>query len=281
MKFHLVKINKVNIVLKHIGIILLAISTTVSVYSQNDIPDRPNPPRLVNDLTNTLNRNQIITLEQKLENFSNTTSNQVVIFITNDLKGYDVAEFADRIGQKWGVGQQEFDNGVIIIVKPKTARVKGQVWISVGYGLDGAIPDLTANRIIDNEMIPSFKQNDYFTALEKSTTVLMALAAGEYNSDEYAKKTEGSPFGFLVPIIAILFFLVLSRAGRSGSQTYGRRGGGMPLLAMFFLGSAMGRGSHHGSFGNFSGGSGGLGGGGGFGGFGGGGFGGGGAGGSW
>lgn len=180
-----------------------------------------------------------------------------------------------------GCGTNEFDNGVVIVVKPKTGRENGRVWISVGYGLGGAIPDATANRIIDNEMIPSFKQNDYFTGLDKSTDVLMALAAGEYDSDEYAAKTEGSPWGLLVPVIAILFFLVMSRAGRSSSQTYGRKGSGMPLLGMFLLGSMMGRGSHHGSFGNFSGGSGGFGGGSGFGGFGGGGFGGGGAGGSW
>ena len=255
------------------------ISSTTFIVAQDDIPARPVPPKLVNDLTQTLSANQINQLERKLENLSNTTSNQIVIFMTNDLKGYDIEDFASRIGDKWGVGQQKFDNGVVIVVKPKTGREKGQVWISVGYGLDGAIPDATANRIVDHEMIPSFQQNDYYTALEKSTDVLMALAAGEYNSDEYAKKTEGSPFGFLVPIIAILFFIIVSRAGRSGSQTYGRKGG-IPLWTMFFLGSAMSRGSHHGSWGNFSGGSGGFG-GGGFGGFGGGGFGGGGAGGSW
>ncbi len=270
----MIKINRILLVLGFV------FSSTGLVFAQDDIPTRPNPPKLVNDITQTLSGSEISHLERKLENLSNTTSNQIVVFITNDLKGYEVNDFADRLGDKWGIGQKEFDNGVVIVVKPKTSREKGDVSISVGYGLGGAIPDLTANRIIDNEMIPSFKQNDYFLALDKSTDVLMALAAGEYNSDEYAAKTEGSAWGLLVPIIAILFFVIVSRTGRKGSQTYGSRSS-LPLLGMFFLGSAMGRGSHRGSFGNFSGGSGGFGGGGGFGGFGGGGFGGGGASGSW
>ncbi len=270
--------NKFNRIILVLGFVFNSMGL---IIAQDDIPARPSPPRLVNDITQTLSAREIDHLERKLENLSNTTSNQIVIFITNDLKGYEVNDFADRLGEKWGVGQKQFDNGVVIVVKPKVGREQGQVSISVGYGLDGAIPDAIANRIVDYEMIPSFKQNDYFTALDKSTDVLASLATGEYNSDEYAAKTESSPWGLLVPVIAILFFLIISRAGSSGSQTYGRRGSGMPLLGMFLLGSMMGRGSHHGSFGNFSGGSGGFGGGGGFGGFGGGGFGGGGAGGSW
>lgn len=281
MKSLLEKIKDIMNKFKKILLVLGFVFTSMGlIVAQDDIPARPKPLRLVNDITQTLSAREINHLERKLINLSNTTSNQIVIFITNDLKGYAVNDFADRLGQKWGVGQKKFDNGVVIVVKPKVGREQGQVSISVGYGLDGAIPDLTANRIVDHEMIPSFKQNDYFTALDKSTGVLIALAAGEYNSDEYAAKTKSNPFGLLVPVIAILFFVILSRAGRSGSQTYGKRGSGMPLLAMFFLGSAMGRGSHGGSFGNFSGGSGGFG-GGGFGGFGGGGFGGGGASGSW
>lgn len=279
MKFHSAKIKQVKKQITSVLLTLAFILTSSILFAQNDIPARPVPPKLVNDFTQTLNRAEINQLEQKLKNFSNTTSNQILIMITNDLMGYDIVEFADLLGDKWGVGQKEFNNGLVIVVKPKTSTTKGEVRISVGYGLDGAIPDAITNRIIDHEMIPSFQQNDYYTALEKSTDVLMALASGEYNSDEYRQKTEGNPYGIFVPIIAIIFFLIVSKRGRSGNQTFGRRSG-IPLWTMFFLGSAMGRGSHHGSWGNFSGGSGSFG-GGGFGGFGGGGFGGGGASGSW
>ncbi len=268
-------------ILRSIFIFLFVLSSATLINAQSDIPNRPTPERLVNDLTQTLQRNEINQLERKLAQFSNRTSNQILVFVTNDLQGYDVVEYGDLIGEKWGVGQQDFNNGIVVLVKPKTAAERGQVRISVGYGLDGAIPDAITNRIIDHEMIPSFKQNDYYSGIDNSLNVLMSLAEGEYSSDEYAKQTEGSPFGLLVPIIAILFFVIVSRLGGRGGQTYGR-GSSIPLWTLFFLGSSMGRGSHHGSWGNFSGGSGGFGGGGSsFGGFGGGSFGGGGASGSW
>jgi len=181
------KINKI------ILVIIFALSSSAILFAQDDIPARPNPPRLVNDLTQTLSPNQINSLEQKLANFSNTTSNQIVVIITNDLAGYDITDYADRIGDKWGVGQKKLNNGVVIVIKPKTGREKGLARISVGYGLDGAIPDAITNRIIDNEMVPSFQQNDYYTGIEKSTNVLMALAVGEYNSDEYAQKNRSKP----------------------------------------------------------------------------------------
>jgi len=281
MKSLLEAIKKMKIFNRILLILVLVLSSSATLFAQDDIPARPNPPKLVNDFTQTLSPDQINSLERKLEDFSNKTSNQIMVLITNDLAGYEISDFADRIGDKWGVGQQKFNNGVVIVIKPKTGRDKGLARISVGYGLDGAIPDAITGRIIDNEMVPSFQQNDYYTGLEKSTDVLMSLAIGEYNSDEYRKKTEGSPLGILVPIIAIIFFLIFSKMGRKGSQTFGSKSSSVPLWAMFLLGSAMSRGGHHGSWGNFSGGSGGFGGGGGFGGFGGGGFGGGGASGSW
>ncbi|MCK4638044.1 MAG: TPM domain-containing protein, partial [Bacteroidales bacterium] len=114
--------------------------------------------------------------------------------------------------------------------------------------------------------------------LDKGTTTLMFLASGEFTADEYKKKTEGSPFGFIIPFIVILIIFTLIRSsGRS--QTVGKKN--IPFWTALLLGSAIGGvGRHSGSWGSFSGGSGGFG-GGGFGGFGGGSFGGGGAGGSW
>ncbi len=74
-----------------------------------------------------------------------------------DFCGEEPFEFAVGVGEKWGVGDAEFDNGIVLALSPKTSDRKGQVFIAVGYGLEGAIPDVTANRIIDMEMIPEFK----------------------------------------------------------------------------------------------------------------------------
>jgi uncharacterized protein len=235
-----------------------------------DIPKRPVPPRLVNDYTGILSKSEINKLERKLVSFNDTTSNQIVIVLISSFNGMDKAEFADRIGEKWGVGQKDFDNGVVVLIKPKTLRSKGEVCIATGYGLEGAIPDAITKRIVEYEMIPSFKQNDYYTGLDKGTNVLMDLASGEFSAKEYASKTGSSRIGYFLPFIFILIFYFLIMRSSRRSRSVGKS---LPFWTALWLGSTIGNSrTHSGSWSNFSSGGGG---------FGGGGFGGGGAGGSW
>ena len=246
-----------------------------------DIPPRPDPPRLVNDLANILSPQQQQALESKLSYFNDTTSNQITIVTFQSLNGYDPAMFAYEIGEKWKVGQKDFDNGIVVLVKPKYGnRDPGQAYIAVGYGLEPAIPDAIAKRIVENELLPYFRKNDYYNGLNKATNVLMKMAAGEISAEGYNKQTSGSPVVGFLPIIVILIIFLLIRSTRSRSYGVGNRGSSLPFWTALWLGSSMNR-SHGGSWNNFSGGGSGFGGGGGFGGFGGGSFGGGGAGGSW
>jgi uncharacterized protein len=242
------------------------------VFAQADgIPDRPDPPHLVNNLSKTefISGGEASALEARLVEFSNATSNQICVVITDDLKGLDPNDYATRVMRKWKVGQAKTNNGIVILIKPKTADEKGQIFITPGYGLEGAIPDITCKAIVEHEIKPQFIKGDYAGGLNAGITVLMSLAKGEYNSAAYAKKYEssGSIRRMLIPIviIVVLFILFVSRGG--GGTSAGMLGG-------FWIGS--------GGFGGggFSGGGGG-GDGGGFGGFGGGSGGGGGAGGSW
>lgn len=262
-------------------ILLIALSILLSVpqlFSQ-EIPERPTPPRLVNDFTGTLSREQANQLERKLVQFNNQTSNQIAVVLVKSLNGIALSDFAYSIGEKWKVGQQEFNNGIVILVKPKTGREKGRAFIATGYGLEGAIPDGTTKLIVENEMIPYFKNGDYYGGINKACLVLMPLAAGEFSSDEYAKTTsQGSPIGRIVPFIILIIIFIFMRSSRARSHSVGA---GIPFWTALWLGSSMMGGSSQGSWNNFSSGSGGFGGGGGFGGFGGGSFGGGGAGGSW
>ena len=277
MKYHLAKNRKMKKI--NFSILLIAFSILFNVpqlFSQ-EVPERPIPPRLVNDFTGTLSTNQINQLERELVQFNNQTSNQITVVIVKSLNGLAPSDFAFTIGEQWKVGQKEFDNGIVILVKPKTAREKGQAFIAPGYGLEGAIPDATAKLIVENEMIPLFKNNDYFGGIVQACKVIIPLAQGEFSSDEYAASTnQGSPLGAIVPFIIIIIIFVLMRGSRGRSHSVG---GALPFWTAMMLGSSIGRGS--GSWGNFSSGSGGFGGGGSFGGFGGGSFGGGGAGGSW
>ncbi|HOM41897.1 MAG TPA: TPM domain-containing protein, partial [Bacteroidales bacterium] len=108
-----------------------------AIYAQ-DVPDRPYPPRLVNDFAGLLTGDEANALERKLVAFNDTTSTQIAIVIVKDLAGYAISDYAQRLGEKWGVGQKGFDNGIVIVVKPKTLTSRGEVFIATGYGLEGA-----------------------------------------------------------------------------------------------------------------------------------------------
>ncbi|MFN6378187.1 MAG: TPM domain-containing protein [Flavobacteriales bacterium] len=243
--------------------------------------------RLVYDNTGTLSGDQIAQLETTLVNFSNETSNQIVVVIVADLCGYDKADYAIELGDRWGVGQAKEDNGIVFLVKPKTSSSRGEVFIAVGRGLEGAITDADAFVIIDEEVIPRFKQNDYYGGLTAGLDVLIPLAKGEFSISDYKnankKKKNGIFFGifFIVfGIIGLVFFVKYRQAKKYAALN------NVDFWTAWMLLNQMQR-THHGSrgfWGGYGGGGGfggGGGGGGGFGGFGGGGFGGGGAGGSW
>jgi uncharacterized protein len=225
-----------------------------------------------------LKAEEVNMLERKLVAFNDSTSTQIAVVTVPSLGGYDVSDYAQRLAEKWGIGQKGLNNGIIILIKPKTAVSRGEVFIAQGYGLEGAIPDLTCSEIVDNEILPAFKAGDYIGGLDKATSTLISLARGEFSADEYgqrAKKSTGKvPVGLIIFIVIIIISMI-SR-GSGGSNRKHISTGGLPFwLLLGMMGSGRGSG---GSWGGFSGGGGS---GGGFGGFGGGSFGGGGAGGSW
>ncbi len=263
---------------------LLILFVSISSFAQ-DIPERPNPPRLVNDLADVLSDAEEQRMEMELAQFARETSTQIAIVTVPSLNGNDVSDFAFQIGEAWGIGQGDKDNGVVVLFKPKAGNERGQVFVAVGYGLEGVIPDATANRdIVDNEMIPRFKEGDTFAGLYNGTQVIMSLARGEFSAQEYHEKASGGEGGFpFILLFFLLFFVIIPiLRGRSRYYNAAGKGRGSSLPFWLLMGGMMGSGrSHGGSFGNFSGGGGSFGGGGGFGGFGGGSFGGGGAGGSW
>lgn len=254
------------------------------ICNAQQIPSRPTPPRLVNDYTNTLNSSQQHYLEQKLRNYNDTTSTQIAVVFVNDLQGTTAADFAYQLGEQWGVGTKE-NNGIVILVKPKN-ETKGEVFISVGYGLEQFVTDAMAKRIIENQMIPHFKNNDYFTAVDNAINSIIRLASGGFSSDG---DDEDAAFAALMIIIIgmIMMILYISLIGKAGSTLSSKKDSSSFWRTLFWL-SVLNNNSnrhshhdHHDYWGGFSGGSGGFGGGGSFGGFGGGSFGGGGAGGSW
>ncbi len=273
------------IVLPLVMVLFLMLTQSGGLSAQ--VPPRPQPQRLVNDLADIFSSSQEERMEQALVAFADSTSNQIAVVSVPDLYGMDKAQLAFQIGEKWGVGQQKFDNGVVILVKPKVGNSRGEVFIATGYGLEGVLTDAVCRRIIEQYMIPAFQANDYYAGVVNALNVILPLAAGEISTDEFASG-DGSESViasvFFLLFIFIIFVALFKSGGNNRPQNMGggnRKGLSAADLIMLSIlsNNSNSRGSD--GWGGSSGGFGGGFGGGGFGGFGGGGFGGGGAGGSW
>ncbi|MDE5609894.1 MAG: TPM domain-containing protein [Bacteroidales bacterium] len=255
-------------------------ATTFSL-ARNPVPPAPVPPRLVNDYANILQQ-EAWGFERVLQAFNDSTSNQITIVTLNDLGGYSASQMAFEIGERWGVGNAKYDNGVVILIKPRNDYGAGEVFIAPGYGLEAVLPDAVCKRIIDDEMIPYFRQGEYAEGILAALQVIMPLAAGEISVKEYMPQDEVAiALALIFAIIAValvVFAVAVVAAKNKNNKNNGGGSGGQDVnrgLRMAVLGTLL-------SMGNASGGSrssGGGFGGGGFGGFGGGSFGGGGAGG--
>lgn len=273
-------------------VLLFCLTLCCSVLLWAQIPPQPNPPRLVNDYAGVLTSEQVNELEHRLVAFNDSTSNVICVVIVNDLGDYSAAEFAYEIGDQWGVKDKKLNNGVVILIKPSSAKGgDGDIYIATGYDLEGVLPDAACKRIIEQQFIPELKQGNYYEALVKGLDVILPAVAGEINvAREDGEGDEAFLAGFVFFLFIMVIILIVS-ASRSSHNRKGGKGSGNgngndeDLLNAIFWGSLLSNGNRGGSgYSGSSGFGGGFGGGsfggGGFGGFGGsGGFGGGGAGG--
>jgi uncharacterized protein len=224
-------------------------------------------------------------LVQKLEAVQQASSRQLVVATLPSLGGYEIRDYGYQLGRHWGIGQKGANNGMILLVAPNERKVA----IEVGYGLEPIMTDALAHQIIQNQVLPAFKANNYPAGINAGADAIIAqLQAPPEQAEQKALAAQqasrgrqrssggsgGSPFELIFVGVLIVFFLLPRLGGRRRGRRYRRRGG----LPVILWGPGFGGGGGGGGFGGFGGG-----GGGGFGGFSGGGgsFGGGGASGSW
>jgi len=253
-------------------ITVILVLATGQLSGQDQLPVPAAPSSWVNDYAEVFSRQEREQLEQKLGALEYRTSTQIFVVTIKDNQGYPASMLAPMIGEAWKVGQAEEDNGALILVD----MGERDVFISTGYGLEEYIPDAIAKRIVENEIIPGFKQGNYYQGIDAAINVMTDLLDGKFTSDEYMKQSSsGSVFSIGGIIFMIILFWIIFGSRR---RSVGMGRSNLPLWLA--LGMLSGNRSS-GSWGSFSSGSGGFGGGGGFSGGGGGSFGGGGAGGSW
>jgi len=249
-------------------VFIIAFFSFTHVNGQNII-ERPNPPVLVTDLAGVLSPEQKQALENKLVAIDDSSSNQIAVVILPTLEGNPIEEYATKLFRTWGIGNKKTNNGILLLIAIQDKKIR----IETGYGLEGALPDITCNSIIDNDIKPAFREQAYYEGIDKATDNIAKAAVGEYKvKRERQAKGKGSNL-LLFLFIVFIIVAILGKKGGGGSNIGG--GGFSDIATGMLLGSLLGGGGR-------SGGSDwGGGGGGGFDGFGGGSSGGGGASGGW
>lgn len=169
-------------------------------------PEKPEPAVYVHDYSGWLQPDQRNALEQKLRAYWDSTSTQIVVMIRPDIGDYDKAGYAFELGNRWGIGRKDKNNGVVMLVKSE-APDRG-IFIATGYGTEGALPDITCGQIIRNTMAPYFRQQQYYEGINAGLDEIIKALQGEFTQAPAEQLSTGMAI-FIILIVALLFFLIL------------------------------------------------------------------------
>ena len=187
------------------------------VFGADPLP--PRPTQYVVDSAGILSPQLVAALNQRLDAFERETSNQVLVATFPRIpEGYALEDFTQRTAEAWGVGQSKDDNGVVLFVFPNDRVTR----IEVGYGLEGALPDVITKRIIENELLPAFRAGDFNTGVSRAVNAIFQAIRGEYRGSGRTNADRGGePDGNLLPFLLFLLILFMVVAA---SRNVARRG---------------------------------------------------------
>lgn len=241
-------------ILKHLLPMLLLILILPAALLAQDFPSEP--VGHVNDFANMLDRSEIQRLETKLRSYRDTTTNVIAVATLPDLQDYPIEEVATRLFNDWKMWHEDRYNGVLILIAPKEREMR----IEVGYGLEGAIPDVMAGRIIREILTPSFRQENYYGGLDRATSAMIQLAEGEYEGELTRESAaDAQEYVDLIMFIIFLAFVIYVSSRRRGRRNGRKRRKSIGSGGIIWLGGGFGSGSGGGGgsgFGGFSGGGG-------------------------
>jgi uncharacterized protein len=182
----------------------------------------PPPQAYFNDEAGLVAPDEARRLDQKLRRLDEETSTQIVVAIFPKLPSPSLEDFTVRTAESWRVGRKELDNGAILFVFVEDRAMR----IEVGYGLEGALPDALARRILDDEVAPRFREGDWAGGLEAGIDAIVAAVRGEYTAPAAEKPAGPSLAAILIVLALVIGFLVLARFSGPGppGRTYGGRG---------------------------------------------------------
>ncbi len=181
---------------------LLTMSTGLTVHAL-DVPPKPTASPVI-DQTDTLSSEQRAQLEQKIAAEQSSTGNQIAILMIPSLEGEVLEDYSIKVARGWGVGQKERDSGVLLLVVKNDRQVR----IEVGYGLEGALPDIRAGQIVRDRIIPEFRQGKYFEGINGGVDGIIKAIHGE--ADPSLQEESAVPFEGGDMIGNLFFFAIFA-----------------------------------------------------------------------
>jgi uncharacterized protein len=221
----------------------------------------PKPAGYFNDYAGVVSKAAAQRFNEQLAQFERDTSNQIIVAVFPKMESdSSIEDYTQRVAQSWGVGQKDRRNGAVLFVFVQDRKM----YIQVGYGLEGALPDITALDITEYQLQPSFRANDYEGGLATGIDSIFKAVRGEYKGSgkthaERGGKSSGN-IGFFVFLLVVIIFILATRGLRRRGYHYSGFGG--PFIGGWSGGSGGGWSSGGGGFSGFSGGGGSFGGGG-------------------
>jgi len=204
------------------AVLLTAAAALSTAGPADQLP--PPPARYFNDYASLVSASDAASLDAKLKSFDEQTSNQVVVAVFPELPSPSLEDFTIRTAQSWRAGREKLDNGVVLFVFVKDRKSR----IEVGYGLEGALPDVTAKRILDDEMAPRFRAGDFAGGLTAAVDAIIAATKGEYKAaPRAAAPALDADTIFFIFIALVILIQVIGLFRRRGNwATYGGSGWG-------------------------------------------------------
>jgi uncharacterized protein len=215
----------------------LIAAATLSGIARAEVPV-PALEARVTDLTGTLSAQQKADLESRIAAYEARRGSQIAVLMLPSTKPEEIEQYSIRVAEAWKIGRKGVDDGLILVVAKQDRRLR----IEVGYGLEGAIPDSIARRVIEERIAPRFRDGDFYGGVRDGIDQLIKLAEGEKLSPPQARtdSRQSSPDNWFDYVIPAIVFIVI--AGGALKAVLGRfpgsvaTGAGLGLISWFMFG---------------------------------------------
>src|SRR5690554_2390421 len=208
-------IQLISKLLKYFVVVFLLLMQFFGFSQKADIPDIPSKQTSYYDFnTNVLSDAEKNHITQKLINYADSTSTQIVVVTLPTTGGEYINRYAADLAHKWGIGQKDKDNGILLLIAVDDRDVN----ISTGYGTEHLMTDAMSKRIIETQILPEFRKGNYFAGIDKATTSIMQIMSGEYQNNA-SQGGEFSLLGLLLVFLFIVFVLIIASKGKGGNNS--------------------------------------------------------------